>query len=69
MQCARIVRGGSETSGFGPAFATRLVVRTVARGSRGSFAGVTGPSNRSLWQDGSDGRGSAGGFRLGAIVA
>jgi hypothetical protein len=60
--------GSSEASGSGPVFAARLVVRTVARGLGGGFAGVTGPSDRSLRREGSDGRGSVGAFRLGAIV-
>jgi hypothetical protein len=38
------------------------------RGFGGGFAGVTGPSDRSLRREGSDGRGSAGAFRFGGIV-
>ena len=37
-------------------------------GFGGGFAGVTGPSDRSLRREGSDGRGSAGAFRFGGIV-
>ena len=56
--------GGPEISGSCFAFAARRVVR----GFGGGFAGVTGPSDRSLRREGSDGRGSAGAFRLGGIV-
>ena len=60
--------GSSRTSDSCSAFATRLVVRAAVRGLGGGLAGVTGPSDRSLRRDGSDGRGSAGAFRFGGIV-
>ena len=56
--------GGSKTSGSGSVF----TARRVARGFGDGFAGVTGPSDRSLRREGSDSRGSAGAFRLGGIV-
>lgn len=61
--------GGSRDSGPGsPPAVGRRVARAVVRGFGGGFAGVTGPSDRSLRREGSDGRGSAGGFRFGGIV-
>jgi hypothetical protein len=62
--------GSSKTSVAGSTpTAARRVVRAVARDFWGGFAGVTGPSDRSLRREGSDGRGSAGAFRLGGIVS
>lgn len=52
-----------------PFAAGRWVARAAVRGFGGGFAGVTGPSDRSLRREGSDGRGSAGAFRFGGIVA
>ena len=59
---------GSRTLGSGSTFAVRRVARVVARGLGGGLAGVTGPSDRSLRREGSDGRGSAGAFRFGGIL-
>jgi len=60
--------GSSKALDSGSVFAARRVVRMVVRDLGGGFAGVTGPSDRSLRREGSDGRGSAGAFRLGAIL-
>ena len=61
--------GGSEIPGSGSLIAAaRRVVRVVARVLGSGFAGVTGPSDRSLRRAGSDGRVSAGAFRFGGIV-
>ena len=60
--------GGFGTSGSSRTFVVRRVIRATVRGFGGGFAGVTGPSDRSLRREGSDGRGSAGAFRLGGIV-
>lgn len=66
--CFFLGSGGSTFSDACSAFAARRVVRAVVRDLGGGFAGVTGPADRSLRREGSDGRGSAGAFRLGAIV-
>jgi hypothetical protein len=61
--------GSFGALGSGSTFAAaRLVVRVAVVGFGGGFAGVTGPSDRSLRREGSDGRGSAGAFRFGGIV-
>ena len=61
---------GSKPAVFDSALArARRVVRTTVRGFRGGFAGVTGPSDRSLRREGSDGRGSGGALRFGGIVS
>lgn len=59
--------GGTFSVLDGPAAVLR-VVRAVARDFGGGFAGVMGPSDRSLRREGSDGRGSAGAFRFGGIM-
>ena len=66
--CFLVGSGGSKALDSCSVFVARRVARAVVRGLRGGFAGVTGPSDRSLRREGSDGRGSAGAFRLGAIV-
>ena len=60
--------GGSGSLDSCSALAVRRVVRAVARDLEG-LAGVTGPSDRSLRREGSDGRGSAGAFRFGGILS
>ena len=66
--CFLVVSGSSKVLDCCSVFTACRVVRAVVRALRGGFAGVTGPSDRSLRREGSDGRGSAGAFRLGAIV-
>lgn len=62
--------GGFEASDSDSIFAAaRRVIRVVVRGFGACFAGVTGPSDRSLRREGSDGRDPAGAFRFGGIVS
>ena len=66
--CFLVGAASPKTLGSRSVLVARRVVRSVVRALRGGSAGVTGPSDRSLRREGSDGRGSAGAFRLGAIV-